>query len=166
MHCRFELQKRDDKPLLTYCSICLVVLESSYHEFVTKQLMFKSCEAFRMHQRLRKLRHNALNNTLEMGDNICPQLQLVDLQDNQIAYVTVGSQYKNTLMMSVFPEQVLLCATLAYEMLLIPGCSKVCQLQINLLWKKILELFAIQAPIRDERVKETEAKHVAADVLD
>ncbi|KAI5384236.1 hypothetical protein KIW84_071299 [Lathyrus oleraceus] len=59
----------------------------SYHEFVTKQLMFKSCEAFRMHQRSRKLRHNALNNTLEMGDNICPQLQLVDLQDNQIAYI-------------------------------------------------------------------------------
>ncbi|KAI5429723.1 hypothetical protein KIW84_034341 [Lathyrus oleraceus] len=79
-------------------SVASNALPSSYHEFVTKQLMFKSCEAFRMHQRLRKLRHNALNNTLEMGDNICPQLQLVDLQDNQIAYVTVGSQYKNTLM--------------------------------------------------------------------
>jgi hypothetical protein len=32
--------------------------------------------------------------------------------------------------MSVLLEQVLLCATLAYEMLLIPGCSKVCQLQV------------------------------------
>ena len=47
---------------------------------------------------LRKLRNNALNNTLDMGDNICPQLQLVDLQDNQISSVTIRSQYKNTLM--------------------------------------------------------------------
>ncbi|MCH98165.1 putative leucine-rich repeat receptor-like protein kinase, partial [Trifolium medium] len=35
-----------------------------------------------------KLRSNALNNTLNMGDNICPQLQLVDLQDNEISTVT------------------------------------------------------------------------------
>ncbi|QHN92342.1 putative leucine-rich repeat receptor-like protein kinase [Arachis hypogaea] len=28
-----------------------------------------------------KLRNNALNNTLDLGDNICP-LQLVDLQDD------------------------------------------------------------------------------------
>ncbi|CAJ2636090.1 unnamed protein product [Trifolium pratense] len=46
-----------------------------------------------------KLRSNALNNTLSMGDNICPQLQLVDLQDNQISSVTLNSQYKNTLIL-------------------------------------------------------------------
>lgn len=46
-----------------------------------------------------KLRHNALNNTLDMGDSICPQLQLVDLQDNQISTVTLSSQYKNTLIL-------------------------------------------------------------------
>ncbi|RDX83955.1 putative leucine-rich repeat receptor-like protein kinase, partial [Mucuna pruriens] len=46
-----------------------------------------------------KLRNNALNNTLNMGDNICPQLQLVDLQDNEISSVTLSSQYKNTLIL-------------------------------------------------------------------
>lgn len=46
-----------------------------------------------------KLRNNALNNTLDMGDNICPQLQLVDLQDNEISSVTLSSQYKNTLIL-------------------------------------------------------------------
>ncbi|QHO28149.1 putative leucine-rich repeat receptor-like protein kinase [Arachis hypogaea] len=44
-----------------------------------------------------KLRNNALNNTLDLGGNICP-LQLVDLQDNQISSVILRSQYKNTLM--------------------------------------------------------------------
>ncbi|XP_012573816.1 leucine-rich repeat receptor protein kinase HPCA1-like isoform X2 [Cicer arietinum] len=48
-----------------------------------------------------KLRNNAVNKTLDMGDSICPQLQLVDLQDNQISRVTVGSQYNNTLMSEV-----------------------------------------------------------------
>ncbi|TKY58490.1 leucine-rich repeat receptor protein kinase [Spatholobus suberectus] len=46
-----------------------------------------------------KLRNNALNNTLDMGDNICPQLQLVDLQDNEISSVTLSSEYKNTLIL-------------------------------------------------------------------
>ncbi|OIV93705.1 hypothetical protein TanjilG_16556 [Lupinus angustifolius] len=46
-----------------------------------------------------KLRSNALNNTLDMGDSICPQLQLVDLQDNQISSVTLSSQYKKTLIL-------------------------------------------------------------------
>lgn len=46
-----------------------------------------------------KLRNNALNNTLDMGDNICPQLQLVDLQNNEISSVTLSSQYKNTLIL-------------------------------------------------------------------
>ncbi|KAG4938885.1 hypothetical protein JHK86_045026 [Glycine max] len=46
-----------------------------------------------------KLRNNALNNTLDMGDNICPQLQLVDLQDNEISSVTLRSQYKNILIL-------------------------------------------------------------------
>ncbi|XP_020227838.1 probable leucine-rich repeat receptor-like protein kinase At5g49770 [Cajanus cajan] len=46
-----------------------------------------------------KLRNNALNNTLNMGDNICPQLQLVDLQDNEISSVTLSTQYKNTLIL-------------------------------------------------------------------
>ncbi|KAL5132695.1 putative leucine-rich repeat receptor-like protein kinase [Glycine soja] len=46
-----------------------------------------------------KLRNNALNNTFDMGDNICPQLQLVDLQENEISSVTLRAQYKNTLIL-------------------------------------------------------------------
>ncbi|KAH1053245.1 hypothetical protein GLYMA_08G266100v4 [Glycine max] len=46
-----------------------------------------------------KLRNNALNNTFDMGDNICPQLQLVDLQENEISSVTFRAQYKNTLIL-------------------------------------------------------------------
>ncbi|KAL9327236.1 hypothetical protein ACSQ67_007881 [Phaseolus vulgaris] len=46
-----------------------------------------------------KLRHNALNDTLNMGENICPQLQLVDLQQNEISSVTLSPQYKNTLIL-------------------------------------------------------------------
>lgn len=46
----------------------------------------------------RKLRNNAFNETLSMGTSVGPQLQLVDLQNNQISSVTVGSEYKNTLM--------------------------------------------------------------------
>ena len=46
----------------------------------------------------RKLRDNKFNDTLSMGDSISPQLQLVDLENNQIESVTVGSEYKNTLM--------------------------------------------------------------------
>ncbi|KAK7346240.1 hypothetical protein VNO80_20755 [Phaseolus coccineus] len=46
-----------------------------------------------------KLRNNVLNDTLNMGENICPQLQLVDLQQNEISSVTLSSQYKNTLIL-------------------------------------------------------------------
>ncbi|KAI4295233.1 hypothetical protein L6164_035300 [Bauhinia variegata] len=46
-----------------------------------------------------KLRNNSLNNTLDMGDSISPQLQLVDLQDNQISSVTLSSGYTNTLIL-------------------------------------------------------------------
>ncbi|KAL5550573.1 hypothetical protein UlMin_000749 [Ulmus minor] len=46
-----------------------------------------------------KLRNNNFNETLDMGDSISPQLQLVDLQNNDISSVTVGSGYKNTLIL-------------------------------------------------------------------
>ncbi|XP_048319930.2 leucine-rich repeat receptor protein kinase HPCA1 isoform X1 [Ziziphus jujuba] len=46
-----------------------------------------------------KLRNNAFNETLSMGTSVGPQLQLVDLQNNQISSVTVGSEYKNTLIL-------------------------------------------------------------------
>ncbi|KAH9674150.1 protein kinase domain-containing protein [Citrus sinensis] len=42
-----------------------------------------------------KLRNNAFNNTLDMGNAVGPQLQLVDLQNNQISAITLGSGIKN-----------------------------------------------------------------------
>lgn len=46
-----------------------------------------------------KLRSNAFNDTLNIGENISPQLQLVDLQNNQISSVTLSSSYTNTLIL-------------------------------------------------------------------
>ncbi|XP_057969936.1 leucine-rich repeat receptor protein kinase HPCA1 isoform X2 [Malania oleifera] len=46
-----------------------------------------------------KLRNNAFNDTLNMGDSISQQLQLVDLENNQISSVTLSSGYKNTLVL-------------------------------------------------------------------
>lgn len=46
-----------------------------------------------------KLRNNAFNDTLDMGHSIGQQLQLVDLQNNQISSVTLGSGYQNTLIL-------------------------------------------------------------------
>lgn len=42
-----------------------------------------------------KLRNNAFNNTLDMGNAVGPLLQLVDLQNNQISAITLGSGIKN-----------------------------------------------------------------------
>ncbi|KAK8681496.1 hypothetical protein V6N13_053898 [Hibiscus sabdariffa] len=46
-----------------------------------------------------KLRNNAFNGTLNLGDSIGTQLQLVDLQNNQISSITLGSGYTNTLIL-------------------------------------------------------------------
>ncbi|KAL8099389.1 leucine-rich repeat receptor protein kinase HPCA1 [Apium graveolens] len=46
-----------------------------------------------------KLRNNAFDETLNMSSSIGQQLQLIDLQDNNISFVTLGSGYKNTLML-------------------------------------------------------------------
>lgn len=46
-----------------------------------------------------KLRNNALNATLNLGDNIGSQLELVDLQNNEISSITLGSEYTNTLIL-------------------------------------------------------------------
>jgi len=48
-----------------------------------------------LHRRLKK---NAFNGTLSLGDTVGPELQLVDLQDNDISSVTLSSGYTNTLM--------------------------------------------------------------------
>lgn len=46
----------------------------------------------------RKLKNNAFNNTLNLGDSISAQLDLVDLENNDISLVTMGYEYKNSLM--------------------------------------------------------------------
>lgn len=46
----------------------------------------------------RKLRNNAFGEKLDMSGNISQQLQLVDLENNDISSVTIGSEYKSTLL--------------------------------------------------------------------
>jgi ribulose kinase len=47
----------------------------------------------------RRFRGNRFNGTLTIGSDFSTQLNLIDLQDNQIASITVGaSQYSKTLM--------------------------------------------------------------------
>ncbi|GMI78584.1 Vascular-Related RLK 1 [Hibiscus trionum] len=46
-----------------------------------------------------KLRNNAFNGTLNLGDSVGTQLELVDLQNNQISSITLGSGYTNTLIL-------------------------------------------------------------------
>ncbi|KAI7748744.1 hypothetical protein M8C21_020212, partial [Ambrosia artemisiifolia] len=43
------------------------------------------------------LKNNNLNDTLDMGNNISDELQIVDLQNNKIDNVTLSSEYKNDL---------------------------------------------------------------------
>ncbi|KAE8731855.1 putative leucine-rich repeat receptor-like protein kinase [Hibiscus syriacus] len=47
----------------------------------------------------RKLRNNAFNGTLNLGDSVGSQLRLVDLLNNQISSITLGSGYTNTLIL-------------------------------------------------------------------
>ncbi|CAO2842377.1 unnamed protein product [Amaranthus hypochondriacus] len=46
-----------------------------------------------------KMRNNSFNGTLNMGDSIGQQLQLVDFENNKISSVTLGSKYTNTLIL-------------------------------------------------------------------
>ncbi|KAM0991809.1 hypothetical protein ACFX2I_010125 [Malus domestica] len=46
-----------------------------------------------------KLKNNAFNDTLNMGDSISQQLTLVDLQNNDIPRITLGYEYQNTLIL-------------------------------------------------------------------
>ncbi|KAI3709846.1 hypothetical protein L2E82_39614 [Cichorium intybus] len=65
-----------------------------------------------------KLKNNILNDTFSMGDNIGGQLQLVDLQSNKIANVTLSNDYENILELYGNP----VCDTTL-------GTSTYCQLQ-------------------------------------
>ncbi|KAG6384260.1 hypothetical protein SASPL_155930 [Salvia splendens] len=45
-----------------------------------------------------KLRNNAFGAKLDMSGNVSQQLQLIDLENNDISSVTIGSEYKSTLL--------------------------------------------------------------------
>ncbi|KAM2625657.1 hypothetical protein TB1_032492 [Malus domestica] len=45
------------------------------------------------------MKNNAFNDTFNMGDNFSPQLTLVDLQNNKIQKITLGFEYKHTLIL-------------------------------------------------------------------
>ncbi|GLU06661.1 hypothetical protein SLE2022_236680 [Rubroshorea leprosula] len=78
----------------TLSSLTTLVLEYGSLQGTLPQKLF----SFPQIQQV-KLRNNALNGTLDFGDNIGPQLELVDLQNNQISLITVGSGYTNTLIL-------------------------------------------------------------------
>ncbi|GAB4832453.1 hypothetical protein Ancab_006472 [Ancistrocladus abbreviatus] len=67
-----------------------------------------------------KLKHNSFNGTLNMGNSISQQLQLVDLQNNEISSVTPGSGYTNTLILIGNP----VCTAAA-----VLSSTRYCQLQ-------------------------------------
>ncbi|XP_042013454.1 leucine-rich repeat receptor protein kinase HPCA1-like [Salvia splendens] len=46
-----------------------------------------------------KLRNNAFGAKLDMSGNVSQQLQLIDLENNDISSVTIGSEYKSTLLL-------------------------------------------------------------------
>ncbi|KAL6132885.1 hypothetical protein ACLB2K_065124 [Fragaria x ananassa] len=50
-----------------------------------------------------KLKNNALNGTLNMGDSISLQLELVDLQNNQISQIVVEEEFKDELILKGNP---------------------------------------------------------------
>ncbi|GKV35136.1 hypothetical protein SLEP1_g43445 [Rubroshorea leprosula] len=78
----------------TLSSLTTLVLEYGSLQGTLPQKLF----SFPQIQQV-KLRNNALNGTLDFGDNIGPQLELVDLQNNQISLITLGSGYTNTLIL-------------------------------------------------------------------
>ncbi|XP_010275979.1 PREDICTED: probable leucine-rich repeat receptor-like protein kinase At5g49770 [Nelumbo nucifera] len=78
----------------TIKSLTTLVMEYAKLEGTVPQKLF----SFPQLQQV-KLRNNSLNGTLDMGESISEQLQLVDLQDNRISSVTLGSGYTNTLIL-------------------------------------------------------------------
>ncbi|XP_028081351.1 probable leucine-rich repeat receptor-like protein kinase At5g49770 [Camellia sinensis] len=78
----------------TLQSLTTLVIEYGSLQGLLPQKLFSSPQIQQV-----KLRNNAFNDTLNMGNSISQQLQLVDLQNNQISTVTLGSGYTNTLIL-------------------------------------------------------------------
>ncbi|XP_027120030.1 leucine-rich repeat receptor protein kinase HPCA1 [Coffea arabica] len=78
----------------TLASLTTLVVEYGSLEGMVPQKLFSLPQIQQV-----KLRNNAFNDTLDMGKTIGQQLQLVDLENNEIPYVTLGSGYQNTLVL-------------------------------------------------------------------
>ncbi|XP_021901519.1 probable leucine-rich repeat receptor-like protein kinase At5g49770 isoform X2 [Carica papaya] len=78
----------------TLPSLTTLVIEYGSLEGTLPQKLF----SFPQIQQVR-LKNNAFNGTLNLGDSIGQQLQLVDLQDNRISSVTLSSEYTDTLIL-------------------------------------------------------------------
>ncbi|XP_008246057.1 PREDICTED: probable leucine-rich repeat receptor-like protein kinase At5g49770, partial [Prunus mume] len=75
-------------------SITTIVLEFGALEGTVPEKMFSITSLQQV-----KLKNNTFNDTLKLGDSISPQLQLVDLQNNQISKITLAYEYKHTLIL-------------------------------------------------------------------
>lgn len=75
-------------------SITTIVLEFGALEGTVPEKMFSITSLQQV-----KLKNNVFNETLNLGDSISPQLQLVDLQNNQIPKITLGYEYQHTLIL-------------------------------------------------------------------
>ncbi|CAN6581731.1 unnamed protein product [Malus baccata var. baccata] len=78
----------------TLPSLTTIVLENGALQGTVPERMFSLPSLQQV-----KLKNNAFNDTFNMGDNISPQLTLVDLQNNKIEKITLGYEYKNTLIL-------------------------------------------------------------------
>ncbi|XP_021829004.1 probable leucine-rich repeat receptor-like protein kinase At5g49770 [Prunus avium] len=75
-------------------SITTIVLEFGALEGTVPEKMFSITSLQQV-----KLKNNSFNDTLNLGDSISPQLQLVDLQNNQIPNTALGYEYRNSLIL-------------------------------------------------------------------
>ncbi|KAJ0027496.1 hypothetical protein Pint_36262 [Pistacia integerrima] len=74
----------------TLTSLTTLIVEHGSLQGTVPQKIF----SFQQIQQV-KLRNNSFNDTLNLGDTIGPDLQLVDFQNNKISKLTVDSGYKN-----------------------------------------------------------------------
>ncbi|CAN6581726.1 unnamed protein product [Malus baccata var. baccata] len=78
----------------TLPSLTTIVLENGALQGTVPERMFSLPSLQQV-----KMKNNAFNDTFNMGDNFSPQLTLVDLQNNKIQKITLGFEYKHTLIL-------------------------------------------------------------------
>ncbi|XP_021766713.1 probable leucine-rich repeat receptor-like protein kinase At5g49770 isoform X1 [Chenopodium quinoa] len=78
----------------TLLSLTTLIIEYGSLQGPVPQKLFSAPQ-----MQLVKMRNNSFNGTLDMGDSIGQQLQLVDFGNNKISSVTLSSRYTNTLIL-------------------------------------------------------------------